>query len=140
MELISALIAVTVSLFSVILGIYLFRWVGRHPVGSERIREIGEAIREGADAFLKKEYVILAFFSIAICILLAIFLSISSAIAFLVGAISSGVAGLLGMKVALKANVRTATAADHEGLEKAFLIAFRGGSVMGLLVVGLALA
>lgn len=140
MELISALIAVAVSLFSVILGIYLFRWVGRHPVGSERMREIGEAIREGADAFLKKEYVILAFFSIAICTLLAIFLSISSAIAFLIGAISSGVAGLLGMKVALKANVRTATAADREGLEKAFLIAFRGGSVMGLLVVGLALA
>ncbi|AFK06480.1 vacuolar-type H(+)-translocating pyrophosphatase [Mesotoga prima MesG1.Ag.4.2] len=140
MEMISAISAAVISLLSVLLGIYLFKWVSKHPVGSDRIREIGEAIREGANAFLRKEYTILMFFSIAICALLAIFLGLSSAIAFIVGAISSAIAGLLGMKVALKANVRTATAADKEGLSKAFLIAFRGGSVMGLLVVGLALA
>jgi K(+)-stimulated pyrophosphate-energized sodium pump len=109
--------------------------------GNERMREVGAAIREGAMAFIKREYKAIAIFA---GIVAAIFALINTgehrliAVAFLAGAICSGIAGYLGMNIATKANTRTANAA-RESLNKALNVAFRGGSVMGLSVVGLAI-
>lgn len=99
---------------------------------------ISAAIREGARAFLKREYMVLAVFVVVMATILAIALGIEMGPVYIFGSICSAIAGFLGMEVALRANVRTAYAA-REGLNKAFPIAFRGGAVMGLSVVGLAL-
>ena len=119
-------------------------WVSRQDPGSERMQRIALSIHEGAMAFLKAEYKVLAIFVAAIAILLAIggTQSPSShplvAVSFIVGALCSGAAGFIGMTVATKANVRT-THAARKGLGPALEIAFAGGSVMGLGVVGLGL-
>jgi K(+)-stimulated pyrophosphate-energized sodium pump len=116
----------------------------------KKMQEISDAIKEGANAFLKREYKTLAIFVVAVAVLLGIFVpdpiwitktmikNISLALAYVFGSLSSALAGYFGMDVALKANVRTANAA-RKGLNKAFPISFRGGAVMGLSVVGLAL-
>lgn len=102
--------------------------------GNEKMQEIANSIEEGAMAFLKKEYRYLSIFIVALFILMTIFLSVQAAVAFLVGALFSMSAGYLGMKIAVKANVRTANAAK-KGIKDALSIAFSGGSVMGLCVV-----
>ena len=104
--------------------------------GNEKMREIASHIEEGAMAFIKKEYKYLSIFVVCIFILIFIFLNYKTAISFLVGAIFSMIAGYIGMKTAVKANVRTASAATH-GMKEALGIAFSGGAVMGLSVVGL---
>jgi len=124
---------------SVLTAGLLYGYVNRQDSGTKRMREIAEAIREGADAFLKREYTVLAYFVAVVSVVLAVFLG-NPLIApvYIFGSICSGLAGFFGMHVALKANVRTANAA-REGLNRAFLIAFRGGAVMGLSVVGMGL-
>lgn len=104
--------------------------------GNEKMREIASHIEEGAMAFIKKEYKYLSIFVACIFILIFIFLNYKTAISFLVGAIFSMIAGYIGMRTAVKANVRTASAATH-GMKEALGIAFSGGAVMGLSVVGL---
>ncbi len=104
--------------------------------GNEKMREIASHIEEGAMAFIKKEYKYLSIFVACIFILIFIFLNYKTAISFLVGAIFSMIAGYIGMRTAVKANVRTASAATH-GMKEALSIAFSGGAVMGLSVVGL---
>lgn len=104
--------------------------------GNEKMREIASHIEEGAMAFIKKEYKYLSIFVVCIFILIFIFLNYKTAISFLVGAIFSMIAGYIGMRTAVKANVRTASAATH-GMKEALSIAFSGGAVMGLSVVGL---
>lgn len=104
--------------------------------GNEKMREIASHIEEGAMAFIKKEYKYLSIFVVCIFILIFIFLNYKTAISFLVGAIFSMIAGYIGMRTAVKANVRTASAATH-GMKEALGIAFSGGAVMGLSVVGL---
>jgi len=103
-----------------------------------RYREIALAIKEGADAFLKREYTILAYFVAVVAAALAVFIDPIMAPTYIFGSACSALAGFWGMQIALKANVRTANAA-REGLNRAFPIAFRGGAVMGLSVVGMGL-
>ncbi len=117
-------------------------WVNKQDVGTDKMREIAGHIREGAMAFLTREYKTLSVFVIAVAVLLGIgYMGDQDshplvALSFVVGAICSGLAGFFGMRVATAANVRTTNAA-REGLNPALLIAFRGGAVMGLSVVGL---
>src|SRR3954463_14036 len=120
-----------------------FNWVSRQDAGNERMREISDHIAEGAMAFLRAEWRILGIFVIIVAILLGIMAQSNAnshwaiAIAFIIGAVSSALAGFIGMKVATKANVRTANAA-RTSLSKALNVSFTGGSVMGLGVAGLA--
>lgn len=121
------------------------RWVNKQDAGTEEMRDIAQLIREGAMAFLGREYKVLAIFVVAVAALLAVgnagadeTRSPLIAVSFVVGAVASGLAGLFGMRVATAANVRT-TAAARESLSSALRVAFSGGSVMGMSVVGLAL-
>ena len=111
--------------------------VESYQINIPRVAEITEAIREGAMAFLVAEYKILVYFVVAVAILLGIFLNVAVAITFVCGAVTSAVAGNVGMRIATKANGRTAIAAKEGGLSKALDVAFAGGAVMGLAVVGL---
>jgi K(+)-stimulated pyrophosphate-energized sodium pump len=113
--------------------------VQKYEIGNEKVAEITEAIREGAMAFLAAEYKILVWFVGGVALLLGIFLNVGVAITFVLGAFTSAVAGNAGMRVATKANGRTAIAAKEGGLAKALDVAFAGGAVMGLAVVGLGL-
>jgi len=134
-------IAPLAALVSIAVAAYLFVYVNKQDSGTAKMREIAGAIKEGANAFLKREFMYLAVFVVVVAAVLALFLPKNGPImgvAYIFGSICSGLAGYFGMAVALKANVRSAHAAK-EGLNKAFPIAFRGGAVMGLSVVGFAL-
>jgi len=117
----------------------LYQTVKKYPAGQGKVIEIGEAIHLGAMVFMKREYTILAGFIVVVATLLAFSLGMNTTIAFLVGSISSAMAGYFGMFAATKANVRTATAAQNEGAASALTIAFYGGSIMGLTVASLGL-
>ena len=133
------LIAPVSSVVSILIGLYLFNYVNNKDPGTDRMKELAGWIQEGSRSFLKTEYRYLSIFAGAMAVLLSIALGIKIGITFIFGTILSALAGVIGMEIAVKANVRTANAAKEGGLKDAFPIAFRGGAVMGLMVVGLAL-
>ena len=114
-------------------------YVSKQDAGTERMKEISAAINDGARAFLFAEYKILAIFIVVLFLAIGLFIDWATALCFVCGAIFSILAGYVGMNVATKANVRTANAARESGMNKALSIAFSGGSVMGMCVVGLGL-
>ena len=115
----------------------VYRYVVAQPAGSGAMTDIAEAIETGAMAFLRKEYSILVWFIVVVSVLLSLGIGARTALAFISGAVCSMLAGLIGMKAATKANVRTAQAARSVGRDKALAVAFFGGSVMGLTIAAL---
>ena len=132
-----------VALLCAVLALLFAAWktsaVSKADAGTERMKEIAGNISDGARAFLFAEYKILVVFVAILFVLIGLFISWLTAVCFLVGAVFSVGAGYVGMNVATKANVRTAAAAKSSGMNKALGIAFSGGSVMGMCVVGLGL-
>ena len=117
----------------------IYASIGRWPSGNARMNEVARAIHDGAMAFLRREYQILAVFIAVIFGLLAVTIGLWTGVLFVAGALSSMACGLAGMKAATRANVRTSAAANEGGQRQALLIAFSGGSVMGLSVASLGL-
>jgi K(+)-stimulated pyrophosphate-energized sodium pump len=132
--------ALACAAVAVLYGLYLTWWLLKQPAGSARMQEIASAVQEGAGAYLRKQYTTIAVVAIVPFLLLGLYpkLGWGTAFGFLIGALFSASAGFIGMNVAVRSNVRTAEAA-REGLQPAFKVAFRAGSVTGLLVVGLGL-
>ena len=130
-------LGIAVGILSLLAAFYYAKKVEHYQINIPKVQEITAAIREGAMAFLTAEYKILVVFVIVVAIALGIFISVPTAGAFVLGAITSAIAGNAGMRIATKANGRTAIAAKEGGLAKALDVAFSGGAVMGLTVVGL---
>lgn len=130
--------ALACGALSVIYALFTTAWVMKQPTGNERMVFISNAVREGAQAFLRREYTTVAFVGAIILIILALTLGIWTAAGFFLGAFGSAAAGYIGMMVTVRSNVRTAQAA-FGGLNNALKLAFKGGSVTGLMVVGLGL-
>jgi len=137
-NIIIALGAIVPALAAVIYGVILIKWINKQPAGDERMQAIARAIQDGAKAYLGRQYKTIAILAIVIFVILGIVLDWITALGFLFGALLSGVAGIIGMNISVRANVRTAEAAK-KGLKEAFKMAVRGGSITGLLVAGLAL-
>ena len=127
------------ALCALLFAAYKARYVSSASPGNARMQEIAASIAEGASAFLRSEYKILAIFIAVLFVLISLFINLGTGICFVIGAGFSMLAGYFGMKVATRANVRTANAAMESGMTKALSIAFSGGSVMGMCVVGLGL-
>lgn len=125
------------GILSLLAAFYYAKKVEHYQINIPKVEEITSAIREGAMAFLTAEYKILIVFVVVVAVALGIFISAPTAGAFVLGAITSAIAGNAGMRIATKANGRTAIAAKEGGLAKALDVAFSGGAVMGLTVVGL---
>ena len=131
-------IAIGLGLLAIIYGLETSRQVLVNSTGNEKMQEIAAAIQEGAQAYLKRQYSTIALVGIVVAIIIAITLGTISAVAFVAGAVLSGVAGFVGMNISVRANVRTAAAAQ-EGLQQGLTLAFRAGAITGMLVAGLAL-
>ena len=145
--------AIAAAVIGLLFALYLTLRILKEGQGNERVRFIGQAVQEGANAFLRREYTFLAIFVVVVVVIIAVFIDYDilgkvnlseernvpwTAIAYLVGAVGSALAGYIGMSIAVRANTRT-TVKAQEGLNPALRLAFNSGTVMGLSVVGIGL-
>jgi len=126
--------ALAASLCAIIYGLVSIKWIIRQPAGNEIMQDIALAIQQGAEAYLSRQYKIIALVGALLFLIIKFFLDWETAGGFLIGALFSALAGFVGMHISVRANVRTAQAA-YAGIDQAFLIAIRGGSITGMLVV-----
>ncbi|MFZ2072095.1 MAG: sodium-translocating pyrophosphatase [Minisyncoccia bacterium] len=130
--------AIVSSVIAIVYGLLLAKSILKKSAGNEKMQSIAAAIAEGAKAYLNRQYKTIGIIAVILFFILWIFLGLNSAIGFIFGAVLSALAGYIGMNVSVRANVRT-TEAAKDGLKQALSVAFKGGTVTGLLVVGLAL-
>ncbi|RUM83245.1 MAG: sodium-translocating pyrophosphatase [Candidatus Thioglobus sp.] len=132
------IMAIGASIIAVLYGLYTMTWIYKQSPGSDKMKEISDAIAEGASAYLNRQYTAIGIVGAILLVIISIALSYTVALGFLIGAVLSGLTGYIGMNVSVKSNCRTAEAAKN-GMNAAFQVAFKGGAITGMLVVGLAL-
>ncbi len=132
------IISIALGFLAIVYGFITSRQVLGADAGNSKMQEIAAAIQEGAQAYLRRQYSTIAIVGVVVAVLVTVFLGPVSGVGFVIGAILSGVAGFIGMNISVRANVRTAAAAQ-KGLQEGLTLAFRAGAITGMLVAGLAL-